>query len=158
MKGGMAGIVPEKREDTYDMQCFPLYSLLMAAAGNVTVNYLSLDIEGAELLVLQTLPWDKLDIEVMTIETAHAGEVFPGSTEDIRQFLRERGYVLVYTVAGLDDVFVRRDLFEGKYAPDMEQQRLFELETNGNRRWDVGIEREKRSEAKSLMENVKEEL
>ena len=148
----MAGIAPQEREDTYDMQCFPLYSLLLAAAGsNVTVNYLSLDIEGAELLVLQTLPWDKLDIEVMTIETAHAGEVFPGSTEDIRQFLRDRGYVLVYTVAGLDDVFVRRDLYEGKYAPDLEQQRLFELEMNGNQRWDGGIE-------KPLMENVKEEL
>ena len=53
------------------------------------------------MLVLETLPWDKLDIEVMTIETAHAGEVFPGTTEDIRQFLRERGYVLVYTIAGL---------------------------------------------------------
>ena len=97
----MAGISPEANEKTYDIQCFPLYSLLLAAAGNVTVNYLSLDIEGAELLVLETLPWDKLDIEVMTVETAHAGEVFPGTTEDIRQFLRDRGYVLVYTVAGI---------------------------------------------------------
>ena len=107
----MAGIAPEAREDTYDMQCFPLYSLLLAAAGNVTVNYLSLDIEGAELLVLETLPWDKLDIEVMTVETAHAGEVFPGTTEDIRQFLRDRGYVLVYTIAGL--IFSERFFITG---------------------------------------------
>ena len=43
-------------------QCFPLYSLLTAAAGaDITVNYLSLDIEGAEFLVLQTIPWDKVD-------------------------------------------------------------------------------------------------
>ena len=42
-------------------QCFPLYSLLTAAAGaDITVNYLSLDIEGAEFLVLQTIPWDKV--------------------------------------------------------------------------------------------------
>ena len=100
MEGGMAGIAPEAGEDTYDMQCFPLYSLLMAAAGNVTVNYLSLDIEGAELQVLRTLPWDKVDIEVMTVETAHAGEVFPGSTDEFRQFLEEKGYVHVYTIAG----------------------------------------------------------
>ena len=72
----------------------------MAAAGNVTVNYLSLDIEGAELQVLRTLPWDKVDIEVMTVETAHAGEVFPGSTDEFRQFLEEKGYVHVYTIAG----------------------------------------------------------
>ena len=48
--GGMAGIVKNRTEETYDMQCFPLYSLLMAT-GHKTVNYLSLDIEGAEFLV-----------------------------------------------------------------------------------------------------------
>ena len=36
----------------------------------------------------------------MTVETAHAGELFPGSTEDIRQFLEDKGYVHVYTIAG----------------------------------------------------------
>ena len=54
-EGGMSGIAPEDfgeaAKDSYDMQCFPLYSLLMAAAGNVTVNYLSLDIEGSEFQV-----------------------------------------------------------------------------------------------------------
>ena len=134
------------------------FSSLLLALDNPEVNYFSLDIEGAELLVLQSLPWDKLDIEVMTVETAHAGEVFPGSTEDIRQFIREQGYVLVYTVAGLDDVFVRRDLFEGKYAPDLEQQRLFELETNGNQRWDVGSVKQQLNEAPSATANVKKEL
>ena len=39
MKGGMAGIAPEEREDTYNMQCFPLYSLILAT-GNRTINYL----------------------------------------------------------------------------------------------------------------------
>ena len=53
-------------------------------------------------------------------------------------------------VAGLDDVFVRQDLFEGKYAPDLQEQKLFELEMNGNQRWDVG------SYLKS--ENTKDEL
>ena len=41
----MAAISPEKTDDTYEMQCFPLYSLLLASAGNRTVNYFSLDIE-----------------------------------------------------------------------------------------------------------------
>ena len=96
----MAGIAPEAREDTYDMQCFPLYSLLRAAAGNVTVNYLSLDIEGAELQVLRTLPWDKVDIEVMTVETNHAGEVFPGTRQDVRDYLALRGYVFITCLQG----------------------------------------------------------
>ena len=55
-------------------------------------------------------------------------------------------------VAGLDDVFVRQDLFEGKYAPDLQEQKLFELEMNGNQRWDVG------SQLKSDREYIKDEL
>ena len=86
----------ESLENTYHIQCFPLYSLLMAAAGNVTVNYLSLDLEGGELQVLQTLPWDKVDIEVITVESV--------KMVDIRQFLRDRGYDHVYTLAGQSDV------------------------------------------------------
>ena len=52
------------------------------------------------LQVLQTIPWDKVDIEVLTIETNHAGEVFPGTREDIRAYLAEQGYVHVYTING----------------------------------------------------------
>ena len=43
------------------------YSILLAV-GNPVVDYLSLDIEGAELLVLKTIPWDKVDINVVSIE------------------------------------------------------------------------------------------
>ena len=125
-EGGMAGIAPEATEETIDMQCFPFYSLLMATAPNTTVNYLSLDIEGAEFQVLQTIPWDKVDIEVLTVETEHAGKVFPGTRKEIIQYLGEQGYVHVTSIS-VDDVFVRKDLFEGKYAPDMTQhQRLME--------------------------------
>jgi len=100
------------------MQCFPLYSLILAT-GNRTVNYLSLDIEGAEFLVLKTIPWDKVDIEVISLETNHVGEVFPGSQREVREYLEERGYVMAATVE-IDDIFVRRDLYEGKYSPDPE--------------------------------------
>ena len=68
----------------------------------------------------------------------------------------DRSYIL-YLVSGLDDVFVRQDLYDGKYAPDLEQQRLWELETNGNRRWDFGME-ETLTGVKSGIANVKEEL
>ena len=42
----------------------------------------------------------QVDIEVITVETEHAGEVFPGSREDIRQYLEDQGYVHVYNLAG----------------------------------------------------------
>ena len=54
------------RRHTVRMQCFPIYSILMAL-GNPTVHYFSLDIEGAEFPVLKTIPWDKVDIRYIYI-------------------------------------------------------------------------------------------
>ena len=48
--------------------------------------------------VLQTIPWDKVDIEVMTIETNHAGEIFPGTRQEIKDYLADKGYVYAHTV------------------------------------------------------------
>ncbi len=41
------------------VQCFPLQSVLLAL-GNPPVDYFSLDIEGAEFPVLNTIPFDKV--------------------------------------------------------------------------------------------------
>ena len=87
----MAGLVPEPTESSYKMQCLPLYSILLAH-GNPTVHYFSLDIEGAELGVLQTVPWDKVDIWVISVETHMAGTVFPGSRDDIIRYMKSVGY------------------------------------------------------------------
>ena len=46
--------------------CFPFHSILFAI-GNPSVDYFSLDIEGIELDVLKTIPWDKVDIKVACI-------------------------------------------------------------------------------------------
>ena len=43
--------------------CLPLISILNAI-GNPSIDYFSLDIEGAELAVLKTIPWEKVDIKV----------------------------------------------------------------------------------------------
>lgn len=46
-----------------EVQCFPLVSYL-AALKVKTVDYFSLDIEGAEFSVLKTIPWEEVDIKV----------------------------------------------------------------------------------------------
>jgi len=94
-------------------QCFPLFSYLKAL-DYPTVNLLSLDIEGAEFGVLKTVPWDKVDIEVLLIELIHAGSHFKGSREEIHQFLLSKNYVYLGTIS-VDDVFVRKDLLKSKY-------------------------------------------
>ena len=45
------------------MQCFPLYSILLAL-NQLTVDFFSLDIEGDELRVLQTIPFDKVRVQL----------------------------------------------------------------------------------------------
>ena len=59
----------------------------------------SLDIEGAEYEVLKTIPWDKVDIEVLLIELIHAGSQFKGSREEIHQFLSSKSYVYLGTIS-----------------------------------------------------------
>ena len=91
--------------------------------GNTTVNLLSLDIEGAEiqvekalscgtydkithfyvseyafLQVLETIPWESLDIEVVLVETDHLGEVFPGSRHQLHSFFDNHGYEYAATI------------------------------------------------------------
>ena len=109
----MSGLVTSPGKDTVEMQCLPLYSILMAM-GNPTVHYFSLDIEGAELAVLKTIPWDKVDIKVLTVETHLAGKVFPGTRQDIIQFLDSVGYRhLVVGTSGedtKDDLFVKKGM------------------------------------------------
>ena len=55
----MRASIPRRMWRQESVECYPLYSLLLAMDLN-TVDFLSLDIEGAELAVLRTVPWDKV--------------------------------------------------------------------------------------------------
>ena len=55
------------------IQCFPLYSILLAC-GRTDIDLFSLDIEGAELDVLNTIPWTKVDIKVLLVECRKGGQ------------------------------------------------------------------------------------
>lgn len=50
-------------EKFVNVTCLPLYSILMAL-NNPPVDYFSLDVEGYELSVLKTIPFDKVLIKV----------------------------------------------------------------------------------------------
>ena len=91
--------------ETVEMQCIPIYSLLLAL-GNPTVDFLSLDIEGAEFQVLRTIPWDKVDIRALSVETQFAGDVMEGSRRDIFDLLLGVGFSHLGSLAR-DDIFVR---------------------------------------------------
>jgi hypothetical protein len=79
------------------------------ASGNPQIDYFSLDIEGAEMVVLETVPWDKVNMTLLSIEMNHAGDIFPVTKEDIHKFLASKGYQFKGT-ATIDDFFLREDL------------------------------------------------
>ena len=75
------------------------------------MDYLTLDIEGAELQVLRTIPFDKVDIRLLDIEMNHIGEGFDGTEQDISDLLKENGY-RYYQKVSIDEIYVKEDLYK----------------------------------------------
>ena len=76
-----------------DTFCFPFLSLMMAL--NVThVDYFSLDVEGLELTILKTIPFDVIDISVLTVEYVHG----PDGGKGYVDFMKSKGYKLHSTI------------------------------------------------------------
>ena len=69
------------------VQCVPLYSLHLAL-NQTKIHLLSIDIEGDELFVLQTIPFEKVDIRTIIVEYSHV----PGGEERDESFLVGKGY------------------------------------------------------------------
>ena len=67
--------------------CFSLFSMLLAL-NQTHIDYFSLDVEGLELEILKTIPFDKIDISVLTVEYIH-GE---GGQEAYIDFMESKGY------------------------------------------------------------------
>ena len=78
------------------------------ALGNPHIDYFSLDIEGAEFPVLKTLPWNKVSMTLIDVEVNHAGDIFPGTQEDIQPFLSRNNYEFLKKVE-IDDFFYNKD-------------------------------------------------
>lgn len=89
-------------KDYYKAQCFPLGSML-SALGVTTVDLLSLDIQGVEKAVLQTLPWAQLKVRIIVIEIVNNEKVDNAFIKEMEGI----GYIL-YAIQAEDYIFVRR--------------------------------------------------
>jgi len=70
--------------------CFPIFSVLLAL--NVaTVDFFTLDVEGAELDVLKTIPFDSILIKIFCIEWNHV----PEGKAELRRYVESKNYTLV---------------------------------------------------------------
>jgi hypothetical protein len=68
-------------------------------AEEVTVDFLSLDVEDFELEVLLSMPWDSLNVRFICVENKLM-------TLDVSEFLLDRGYALIASY-GMDDIYAR---------------------------------------------------
>ena len=86
---------------TVKAQTFTPLEVLQKAQAPSTIDYMSLDIEGAELVILKAFPWKDYTVRCITVE--HNNEE-PKRT-DIREFLLKKGFVLDTTLAE-DDCYI----------------------------------------------------
>ena len=95
------------KKDEVNVQCFPLYSLLLAL-DQLTVDFFSLDVEGDELKVLATIPFDKVNIKMMTVEYVQETK----GSGDLKQYVEQKGYEALLQVSrwdgGVNDIIFRK--------------------------------------------------
>jgi hypothetical protein len=86
--------------------CTPLAALLAAVPGMARparVDLMVLDVEGAELDVLQSLDWEALDIRMFMVEVLQHRDY-------ISALLRSKGYVLARS-GQIDDFYIKKRKF-----------------------------------------------
>ncbi|XP_011630794.1 uncharacterized protein LOC105422916 isoform X1 [Pogonomyrmex barbatus] len=91
------------------VQCFPL-TLYIAALGIKTIDYFSLDIEGNEIDVLETIPFNEVDIKTLSVEYIHNAK----GRKYLIDMMEHRGYYVYSFVEHPDNlandiIFVKRD-------------------------------------------------
>ena len=114
---GEGMLVKEEKDTDLAVQtsyCFPFHTIMLAL-NRTKIDYLSLDVEGWELPILKTIPYDKIDISVITVEVKHGKEGRSAYTEFIESkgfkyhshlhFMRRELYL-----GGDDYVFVNKNL------------------------------------------------
>ena len=96
---------------------------MLKALSHLNVDYFSLDIEGAEYVVLKTLPWNKANITLLSIETNHAGDIFPGTRQDIQDLLQSHNYEFKATVE-IDDFYLHKNFKKSKTSKNKTKKKV----------------------------------
>ncbi|KAL6430312.1 hypothetical protein ACFW04_007787 [Cataglyphis niger] len=92
------------------VQCLPLI-LYIAALGVKTIDYFSLDVEGNEIDVLETIPFNEVDIKALSVEYIHNAK----GRKYLIDMMEQRGYYVYSFVERSDNlandiIFVKRDM------------------------------------------------
>ena len=90
------------------IECFPIHFVLQAL-NRTKIDYFSLDVEGDELNVLKTIPFDKISIDMLSVEYLHGGDV----QSELQTFMEHKGYQTVLKMQR-DDGGVNDFIFKKK--------------------------------------------
>ena len=104
----MRDSIPKTMRKKEKVECYPLYSLFLAVGISHKIDFLSLDIEGAELAVLKTIPWDKVRIELVMIEINHSDK------QEVNRVMAEAGYEVYKNLKDQDIIYKLKNLDELK--------------------------------------------
>ncbi|XP_037800719.1 uncharacterized protein LOC119595677 isoform X3 [Penaeus monodon] len=84
---GLGHLIPGSKKGIL-VKTVPIATMLQAL-GVTQIDFFSLDIEGVELQVLATFPWNEVKIRLMCIEVNHVG------FEPVYSFMKKHGYMYV---------------------------------------------------------------
>lgn len=93
--------------NTVDVRCGPLKKYI-AELGVKHIDLFSLDVEGAELMVLQNFDFSAVSVDVVMVESDNAyHKSNDEGNMEIRRLMREAGFVLKKSLVQKSDVYVR---------------------------------------------------
>lgn len=90
MDEGLANRKKEPHAAVEERYTTPFHELLQEYNVPSTIDYLSLDVEGAEFLIMQYFPFDQYTIKVLTVERPSA---------DLKALLGRHGYLMLKQLA-----------------------------------------------------------
>lgn len=96
-----------------EVECRPLADIFRES-GVKHVDYISIDVEGSELAVLQSISFDEVTFDVFVIENNY-------DDPNIKSFLKEKGYGF-FRRFEIDDIFVSKRIIHSK--PNLYQRIL----------------------------------
>lgn len=98
----------------FKVQCMPLTSLLLAL-NRTKIDLLSLDIQGSEKAVLETVPLDRIHIKALIVE--HYAPVHPDP--ELIKIFKDRDYKLIFCGGEPDYVLIKRTEFQHVHLPEI---------------------------------------
>ena len=67
--------------------------------------------QRTEFPIIMTIPFDKVDIKIMGIESPHLGKLYPGSFPELTKYLSDQGYDYFFQ-CGDDITFSEKNMFK----------------------------------------------